>query len=107
LASLPQAVAPAVSSEQVESYRAAVLGRIAAQKRYPEAARERAPHGVAIVSFSIGGSGQLVGASLSQSAGDPQLDAEALATVRRAGPFPPPPAGAPRNFSAPLSYRVR
>jgi protein TonB len=84
-----------------------VLSRIAAQKRYPEAARERAPHGVAIVSFSIGASGQLAGASLVQSAGDPILDAEALATVRRAGPFPPPPAGAPRNFSAPLSYRVR
>jgi protein TonB len=100
-------VASAVSSEEAQAYRGVVFGRIAAQKRYPEAARERAPHGVAIVSFSIGGSGQLVGASLAQSAGDPILDAEALATVRRASPFPPPPAGAPRNFSAPLSYRVR
>jgi protein TonB len=100
-------VAPAVSSVEAQAYRGVVFGRIAAQKRYPEAARERAPHGVAIVSFSIGGSGQLAGASLAQSAGDPILDAEALATVRRASPFPPPPAGAPRNFSAPLSYRVR
>jgi protein TonB len=102
-----RAVAPAVSSEEAQAYRGVVFGRIAAQKRYPEAARERAPHGVAIVSFSIGGGGQLVGASLAQSAGDSILDAEALATVRRASPFPPPPAGAPRNFSAPLSYRVR
>ena len=108
LASLPpQAVAPAASSAEAAAYQGEVLGRIAAQKRYPEAARERAPQGVAIVRFSIAASGQLAGASLSQSAGDPLLDAEALATVRRASPFPPPPAGAPRNFSAPLSYRVR
>ena len=102
-----KAFAPAVSSEEAQAYQGVVLGRIAAQKRYPEAARERAPHGVAIVRFSISASGQLAGASLAQSAGDPILDAEALATVRRASPFPPPPAGAPRNFSAPLSYRVR
>ncbi len=81
--------------------------RIAAQTHYPEAARERAPHGVAVVSFSINASGQVVGASVSRSAGDPILDADALATVRRAAPFPPPPAGAPQSFAAPLSYRVQ
>jgi protein TonB len=102
-----KAFAPAISSEEAQAYRGTVFGRIAAQKRYPEAARERGPHGVAILSFSIGGSGQIVGATLAQSAGDSILDAEALATVRRASPFPPPPAGAPRNFSVPLSYRVR
>jgi protein TonB len=102
-----KAFAPAISSEDAQAYRGVVFSRIAEEKRYPEAARERAPHGVAIVSFSIGASGQLAGASLVQSAGDPILDAEALATVRRASPFPPPPPGAPRRFSAPLSYRVR
>jgi protein TonB len=104
---LPPQAAPAASSAEAGAYQGEVLGRIAAQKRYPEAARERAPQGVAIVRFSIAASGQLAGASLSQSAGDPLLDAEAVATVRRASPFPPPPAGAPRNFSVPLSYRVQ
>jgi protein TonB len=107
LASLPPQAAPGASSAEVAAYQGEVLGRIAAQKRYPAAARERAPQGVAIVRFSIAASGQLAGASLSRSAGDPLLDAEALATVRRASPFPPPPAGAPRNFSVPLSYRVQ
>ncbi len=107
LASLPPQSAPAASSAEVAAYQGEVLGRIAAQKRYPEAARERAPQGVAIIRFSIAASGQLAGASLSRSAGDPLLDAEALATVRRASPFPPPPAGAPRNFSVPLSYKVQ
>jgi protein TonB len=96
-----------VSSADVAAYSATVVGRINAMKRYPEAARERAPHGVAVVNFSIGASGQLTSAAIASSAGDPLLDAEALATVRRASPFPPPPAGAPRNFSAPLSYRIR
>ena len=97
----------AVSSAEAAAYQSNVLGRISAQKRYPEAARERAAHGVAVIRFSIDASGQLGGLTISQSAGDPILDAEALATVRRASPFPPPPAGAPRNFSAPLSFRVR
>jgi len=103
----PQTIAPAASSAEAAGYQGEVLGRIAAQKRYPEAAREHGAQGVAIVRFSIAASGQLAGASLSRSAGDPLLDAEALATVRRASPFPPPPAGAPRNFSVPLSYRVQ
>ena len=102
-----QAAAPVVSSAESAAYRSAVLGRIAARKRYPEAARERASHGVAVVSFSLSASGQVAVASISESAGDPILDAEALATIRRASPFPPPPAGTPRNFSAALSYRVR
>jgi len=48
----------------------------------------------------------VLGASIARSAGDPILDADAVATVRRAGPFPPPPAGAQRNYSAPLRYRA-
>jgi protein TonB len=102
-----RASSPAASSAEISEYQGAVIARLSAAKRYPEAARDRAPHGVAVVRFSIDASGQVAGVSLAQSAGDAMLDAEALATVRRASPFPPPPAGAPRVFSAPLSYRVR
>lgn len=102
-----KAAAPAASGAEIAAYQGAVAARLSAVKRYPEAARERAPHGVAIVSFSIGATGQAAGISLSQSAGDAALDAEAIATVRRASPFPPPPSGAPRTFSAPLSFRAR
>jgi len=101
------AAGPAASGAEQAEYQRAVVARISAVKRYPEAARERAPQGVAVVSFSINASGQVAGVSIARSAGDPILDAEALATVRRASPFPAPPAGAPRTFSAPLSFRVR
>jgi periplasmic protein TonB len=99
--------APAVSGAELAAYQGAVAARLSAVKRYPDAARERAPQGVAVVSFSIAPTGEAAAISLSRSAGDPMLDAEAVATVRRANPFPPPPVGAPRNFSAPISFRVR
>ena len=103
------AAAGAVGAPKADTaaYQSEVLARIAAQKRYPEAALARAPQGVAVVRFSIDASGQVVGASLARSAGDPVLDAEAVATVRRASPFPPPPAGTPRNFAASLNFRAR
>jgi TonB family protein len=97
----------AASSVDVAAYQSSVLNRIAAAKRYPEAARERELRGVAVVRFTISASGQVAGAAVTQSAGDPILDSEAVATVRRASPFPPPPPGAPRTFSASLNYRVR
>ena len=100
------APAPAASHADLSAYGDAVRSRIAGRVHYPEAARERGPHGVAVVAFSLDGSGQVLGASIARSAGDPILDADAVATVRRAGPFPPPPAGAPRNYSAPLRYRA-
>jgi periplasmic protein TonB len=99
--------AVALSAAEAVEYQQAVVARLSAVKRYPDAARERAPNGVAIVSFSIGASGAVGALSIAQSAGDTALDAEALATVRRASPFPPPPSGAPRTFAAPLSFRIR
>jgi len=106
-AAKPQAPALTISSAEIAAYQNSVLGRISGAKRYPEAARERESRGIAVVRFSITPSGQVAGASLAQSAGDAILDSEALATVRRASPFPPPPPGAPRTFSATLSYRLR
>ena len=101
------APSPAASGAQVADYQRAVAARISAVKRYPDAARERAPQGVAVVSFSINASGEVANVAIARSAGDAMLDAEALATVRRASPFPAPPAGAPHAFSAPLSFKVR
>ncbi|MBV9567263.1 MAG: TonB family protein, partial [Hyphomicrobiales bacterium] len=38
--------------------------------------------------------------------GDPDIDAEIAAMVRRASPFPPPPAGAPHVFSASVNFKL-
>ena len=88
-------------------YRNAVLARINARKRYPDMALERGARGVAVVSFTLDDAGQIVSATLAKSAGDPALDNDAVATVRRAAPFGAPPPGAPRAFTAPLNYTPR
>ncbi|MGB6767146.1 MAG: TonB family protein, partial [Methyloceanibacter sp.] len=59
----------------------------------------------ATVAFSIGPAGGLQGLKVVRSSGKPQLDQAAIATVRSAAPFPPPPAGANPNFSIQIYFR--
>lgn len=55
--------------------------------------------GSAIVAFTIAPSGGLSAVSIARSSGSSQLDRAALNVIRKAAPFPPPPAGARRSFS--------
>ena len=43
--------------------------------------------------------------SLVRGTGYASLDQEAVAMVRRASPFPAPPPGHLRNFTAPIGFR--
>lgn len=62
--------------------------------------RQRAPaRGVVTVRFSIAGSGALADVAVAQSSGSAALDGMALDHIRRAAPFPPPPASAQTSFS--------
>ena len=63
--------------------------RLADQRRFPPEARGQS--GAAKVAFAIDRAGNLISENLIESTGSPQLDAEAIAMVRRAQPFPPPP----------------
>jgi periplasmic protein TonB len=63
--------------------------RLASQKRFPPGSSGQS--GAARVSFTLDRSGNLVSDKLLQSTGFPALDAEAVAMVHRAQPFPPPP----------------
>lgn len=76
-------------------------------KRYPAGARARGETGRPAVAFSLSPSGSLAGVSLARSSGHGELDAEAVAMVRRAAPFPRPPAGAPRSFSIAVGFDLR
>lgn len=66
-------------------------------------ARQREPRvrgkGSAVVTFSVSGGGALSGIRVSQSSGQSEIDRAALQMVRRAAPFPSPPAGAPTTFN--------
>jgi periplasmic protein TonB len=96
-----------VSLALASAYRGEVMGRLQSFKRYPQAARARGAQGNPAVTFSIDASGRVLSVSLTRSSGDPDIDAESLAMVRRASPFPPPPPGAPRAFSAGLNFHFQ
>ena len=101
------AAAAVAQSAAAENYRGQVIAHLARFKRYPEGARARQAEGVPVVAFTLDGSGRVTGAGLSRSSGHADIDAEALAMVRRAVPFPVPPAGAGRSFSASIGFRLR
>ncbi|MCG7519043.1 TonB family protein [Ruegeria sp. Ofav3-42] len=55
--------------------------------------------GAALVSFRIGDNGGLLSVSITRSSGSKRLDQVALAQVRAAAPFQPPPAAARRDYT--------
>lgn len=75
------------------AYAKAVMKKVRSTKKKKVRAR-----GVAVVAFSVGRDGSLAGASIARSSGDAELDQVAVEHIRRAAPFPVPPAGAERNF---------
>lgn len=80
-------------------YRGVVLGRVQRSHKAAEEAAARRLSGQVTVSFGIDERGQVVDLRIGQSSGKPAVDAIALAMVREAEPFPPPPAGADRIFN--------
>lgn len=82
------------------NYPGAVMRRLARQKR-PRVASK----GTAIISFSVTAGGGVARVGIARSSGSAQLDKAALALVRRAGPFPKPPAGAQRAFKVRIKGR--
>jgi protein TonB len=85
-----------------------LLERIEAFKSYPRAARRAGLEGTARIWMQIDRDGALRGQRLESSSGHRILDEAALALVRRAAPFPPPPGATARRIEVvlPVSYRL-
>lgn len=76
------------------SYGRAVLTQITRTRK------ERVPtRGRAVVAFAISDAGTLASVTVLRSSGSSDLDRVAVDHIRRAAPFPKPPAGAQRQFS--------
>ncbi|MBI5522258.1 MAG: TonB family protein [Desulfarculus sp.] len=73
-------------------YHRAVWQRIEARKTYPLLARKRHWEGRVTVDFVIGPGGRLLESRIGASSGYDELDQAAIEAVRRAAPFPAPPA---------------
>jgi protein TonB len=93
------------ASGNAAQYGALVNREVQRAFRYPAEAQRAGMKGVVRVQIRIDSSGRLTSASVRSSSGHALLDREALATVRRAAPFPKPPAGmAADSFSINLRF---
>jgi protein TonB len=77
---------------------------IAKRSVYPPLARRMNWSGKTVLAFSILEDGSVHGIRVVQSSGHAVLDQSALATVRRAAPFPKPPARA--EIVVPINFRM-
>lgn len=95
-----QAKSAKTGSAAASNYPGKVYSKIARTRQ-----RSTGGRGVAHVSFQITPSGQVAGVSVSRSSGNSSVDRAAVAHVKRASPFPKPPAGARTSFVIPIEFR--
>jgi len=82
---------PARARSLIAEWGGTIRARIERAKRPPSGAGRG--RGVTTVRLTVTRAGQLASASVARSSGNPALDQAALSAVRRAGRFPPAPAG--------------
>jgi periplasmic protein TonB len=95
---------PAATGGEATSYSFIVGGMLERVKHYPETARQRAAKGIAIIGFVLDELGRITSVSLLRSSSEADLDAESVALVRRAAPFPLPPSGAQHSFAIEVAF---
>jgi protein TonB len=98
------------SAAALASYRQMIAAHLQRFKQYPPAAKAAGQQGTSRVSFTLSRSGGVLSVGLGGSSGHSALDAETLAMVRRAQPFPAFPADVKQSsmpFSAPVAFYIR
>jgi len=114
---VPQPTTPTAPPRQrsasvaaVRSWQLSIVKQIERHKGYSQRALARRETGTAQLAFSINREGRLLQNRIVRSSGSEALDEEAMATVRRAQPFPPPPRdldGATFDFTVPVKFNIR
>ncbi len=95
---------PTAGGDEALSYKTIVFGMLELAKQFPSDARARGAQGTATIYFEVNDDGSAKNIRLLKSSGDTELDAESLAVVLRASPFPKPPQGAQRAFAADIEF---
>ena len=75
------------------AYARKLFSHLARRQRYPAAAERARVTGTVRLSIAIDRTGALASARIAKGSGSALLDQEALATARRASPYPKPPEG--------------
>jgi periplasmic protein TonB len=111
MAAAPNDGLPAANdSAALATWRTRIAVTLERNKRYPSEARARKQQGVAEVAFSIDRQGRVVASQILHGSGHPALDRETLELVRRAQPFPLPPAEMPGervDVVVPIRFSLR
>jgi periplasmic protein TonB len=98
------------TSDAVPTWKSHILALLERNKRYPEAAQSRHQQGTAQVFFSLDRQGRVIDSRVVRSSGASALDEEALALLRRAQPFPPPPRELPGervDLTVPIRFNLK
>jgi protein TonB len=96
------------TASAIASYNQRVRAHLMRFHQYPSAANGQ--RGVARLSFTLSRSGQVTGSRLGRSSGISVLDAQAMAMIRQASPFPAIPPEIPQgsmSFTIPVAFTVR
>jgi protein TonB len=104
------AISAGASAAAVASYNQRVAAHLQRFKQYPPGAKAAGQQGTARLSFSLGRGGQVLTSRLSGSSGQAALDAETMAMVRRAQPFPafpPEMKQGSMSFNVPMQFSIR
>ncbi|KAF1005916.1 MAG: hypothetical protein GAK28_02824 [Luteibacter sp.] len=91
-------------------WQSTLLAWLKRYRRYPRQSERSHQEGVVWVRFSVDRQGRVADPVVQQPSGYPLLDEEALATVRRASPLPPPPAEVPSDpvmVLVPINFFLR
>ncbi|MGD9542643.1 MAG: TonB family protein [Methylocystis sp.] len=94
----PRKFSPVGGGRAKTTYLTILYGMIMPHMRIPPRVRGSRAIGRGAVVFYIDERGNLTHQAVQQPSGAPDLDAAALAAVRRAAPFPPPPRGLPHSM---------
>jgi protein TonB len=91
-------------------YLAQIVAHVEKNLRYPRVSQSRREEGISMVRLTLDPNGKVLGATIERRSGHRALDEEAIAVIRRAEPFPIPPADAPlatRDFTLPINFKLR
>lgn len=110
VAAAPVQAALSVSdTHAIPNWKRQVVSRLERNKRYPAAAQARSEKGTAQLAFSLDRQGRVTASRILKSSGSAALDQETLELVRRAQPFPAPPAamaGAQIDLTVPIRFNM-
>ena len=97
-------------ADEMAAYFADIRLEIERNKQYPVPARRRHLEGRVTITFAVNERGDVSDVGVVESSGFSNLDSAALAAVRAAAPFAPPPEGSPNlplRLEIPIVFQLR